>query len=166
MALDLKVPLLGDIMQEGTLVEWLRADGARVDKGEPLYRLETDKVTVDVEAPVAGTLRHLAAPPCHRPPASFYCRLKACAHSGQRSDDWEARLTEMLTTPAVYLPEWVMCAGCRTIAYGKRFRRDLLVCPECGRPERMSADDRIGAAVAAQYDRPRAQDSGYQIARP
>jgi pyruvate dehydrogenase E2 component (dihydrolipoamide acetyltransferase) len=62
MALDLRVPLLGDIMQEGTLVEWLRADGARVEKGEPLYRLETDKVTVDVEAPAAGTLRHLARP--------------------------------------------------------------------------------------------------------
>jgi pyruvate/2-oxoglutarate dehydrogenase complex dihydrolipoamide acyltransferase (E2) component len=58
--LDLKLPLLGDVMEEGTLVSWLRADGQRVEKGEPLYRLETDKVSVDVEAPEAGVLQQLA----------------------------------------------------------------------------------------------------------
>ncbi len=59
MAVEVRLPLLGDVMQEGTLVEWLCADGARVAKGEALYRLETDKVSLDVEAPATGVLRQL-----------------------------------------------------------------------------------------------------------
>jgi len=57
MATPISIPKLGVSMTEGTLVEWLVADGAQVQAGEPLYRLETDKVENDVEAPVAGTVR-------------------------------------------------------------------------------------------------------------
>ncbi|MBI4491755.1 MAG: E3 binding domain-containing protein, partial [Chloroflexi bacterium] len=60
MAIDLKMPLLGDIMQEGTLVEWLRGQGERVAPGEPIYRVEADKVSLDVAAPAAGVLQQLA----------------------------------------------------------------------------------------------------------
>ena len=35
MAVEVRLPLLGDVMQEGTLVEWLRADGASVERGAP-----------------------------------------------------------------------------------------------------------------------------------
>jgi pyruvate dehydrogenase E2 component (dihydrolipoamide acetyltransferase) len=59
MPTDLKLPLLGDVMQEGTVAEWLKPDGARVERGEPVYRLETDKVTFEVESPEAGYLKHL-----------------------------------------------------------------------------------------------------------
>jgi pyruvate dehydrogenase E2 component (dihydrolipoamide acetyltransferase) len=59
MPTDLKLPLLGDVMQEGTVAEWLRPDGALVERGEPVYRLETDKVTYEVESPEAGYLKHL-----------------------------------------------------------------------------------------------------------
>lgn len=62
MAVDIQMPLLGDVMQEGTLVEWLRPDGARVAKGEPIYRLETDKVSLEVEAPATGILQQVVAP--------------------------------------------------------------------------------------------------------
>ena len=61
MDTELKLPLLGDVMTEGTLAEWLRPDGAEVAKGEPLYQLETDKVSYTVEAPAAGRLVHLVA---------------------------------------------------------------------------------------------------------
>jgi pyruvate/2-oxoglutarate dehydrogenase complex dihydrolipoamide acyltransferase (E2) component len=61
MAVDVRLPVLGDFMLEGTLVEWLRPDGARVEKGEVIYRLETDKVSLDVEAPASGVLRQVAA---------------------------------------------------------------------------------------------------------
>jgi pyruvate dehydrogenase E2 component (dihydrolipoamide acetyltransferase) len=57
--MDLKLPLLGDIMTEGTLAEWLRPSGALVDEGAPLYQLETDKVSLTVEAPVSGVLEQL-----------------------------------------------------------------------------------------------------------
>jgi pyruvate dehydrogenase E2 component (dihydrolipoamide acetyltransferase) len=61
MPTELKLPLLGDVMQEGTLAVWLKPDGAHVSRGEPVYQLETDKVTYAVEAPTAGVLRHIVA---------------------------------------------------------------------------------------------------------
>src|SRR6476646_7175837 len=43
-------------MESGTIVKWLKAEGDRVEKGEPLYELDTDKVTQEVEAEVSGVL--------------------------------------------------------------------------------------------------------------
>lgn len=57
MATSIGIPKLGVAMTEGTVVEWLAADGDAVAAGQVLYRLETDKVENDIEAPVAGTLR-------------------------------------------------------------------------------------------------------------
>jgi pyruvate dehydrogenase E2 component (dihydrolipoamide acetyltransferase) len=59
MAIDLLLPLLGDVMTEGRLVSWLQPDGAAVEAGQALYELESEKVTATVEAPSAGVLRHL-----------------------------------------------------------------------------------------------------------
>jgi pyruvate/2-oxoglutarate dehydrogenase complex dihydrolipoamide acyltransferase (E2) component len=60
VATPLNIPKLGTAMSEGTLVEWLVADGDQVDAGQPVYRLETDKVENEVEAPVGGRLKILA----------------------------------------------------------------------------------------------------------
>ena len=54
MAVPINIPKLGVSMTEGTLVEWLVQDGDEVAAGQVLYRIETDKVENDVEAPVAG----------------------------------------------------------------------------------------------------------------
>src|SRR5919199_403782 len=43
-------------MESGTIVRWLKAEGDTVEKGEPLYELDTEKVTQEVEADAAGTL--------------------------------------------------------------------------------------------------------------
>lgn len=59
--MELRIPKLGTSMTEGTLTEWLVADGAAVAAGEELYTVETDKVESSIEAPVAGTLHHQAA---------------------------------------------------------------------------------------------------------
>jgi pyruvate dehydrogenase E2 component (dihydrolipoamide acetyltransferase) len=59
VASDLRLPQLGDIMTEGRLTAWLQADGAAVEAGQPLYDLETDKVSFTVEAPAGGVLRHV-----------------------------------------------------------------------------------------------------------
>jgi pyruvate/2-oxoglutarate dehydrogenase complex dihydrolipoamide acyltransferase (E2) component len=56
VATPLNIPKLGVSMTEGTLVEWLVDDGAAVNAGDVIYRLETDKVENDVEAPVAGVV--------------------------------------------------------------------------------------------------------------
>ncbi len=57
MSTPISIPKLGVSMSEGTLVEWLVADGATVQAGDPLYRIETDKVENEIEAPVSGVVR-------------------------------------------------------------------------------------------------------------
>lgn len=56
MATPINIPKLGVSMTEGTLVQWMVSDGQRVEAGDVLYRLETDKVENDIEAPVAGVV--------------------------------------------------------------------------------------------------------------
>ncbi len=60
MAEEVKLPRLGQGMESGTIVKWLKSEGDEVAKGEPLYELDTDKVTQDVEADVAGVLLKIA----------------------------------------------------------------------------------------------------------
>ncbi len=50
---------VGMNMTEGVVEEWYIADGARVEKGELLYRLETEKVNLDVDAEASGTVKHM-----------------------------------------------------------------------------------------------------------
>jgi pyruvate/2-oxoglutarate dehydrogenase complex dihydrolipoamide acyltransferase (E2) component len=56
---EIRIPKPGDAVMEGTLVEWVAADGARVEAGDVIYRLETEKVEMDIEAPCGGVLRHI-----------------------------------------------------------------------------------------------------------
>jgi pyruvate dehydrogenase E2 component (dihydrolipoamide acetyltransferase) len=60
VAEDVKLPRLGQGMESGTIVKWLKSEGDRVEKGEPLYELDTDKVTQEVEADSAGVLLKIA----------------------------------------------------------------------------------------------------------
>jgi 2-oxoglutarate dehydrogenase E2 component (dihydrolipoamide succinyltransferase) len=57
MAVDINVPSVGESVQEAVLTEWYKKDGERVKKGEPVFVIETDKVTLEVEAETSGTLR-------------------------------------------------------------------------------------------------------------
>ena len=61
MATDIKVPTLGESLSEATVANWLKAVGDTVAKDEPLIELETDKVTIEVNAPAAGTLSEIRA---------------------------------------------------------------------------------------------------------
>ena len=61
MATEILLPKLGFSMNEGQLSEWLAKDGDQVAEGQPLYLLESDKSTNEVEAPSSGTLRIVAA---------------------------------------------------------------------------------------------------------
>src|SRR5437764_2847298 len=60
MATEIKLPRLGQGMESGTIVKWLKAEGDAVEKGEPLYELDTDKVTQEVEADASGVLLKIA----------------------------------------------------------------------------------------------------------
>ena len=56
MATEVKLPRLGQGMESGTIVRWLKNEGEAVKKREPLYELDTDKVTQEVEAEADGVL--------------------------------------------------------------------------------------------------------------
>lgn len=63
MATDVIMPALGVAQEKGTLISWLKAEGQSVTKGEPLMEIETDKATVEVEAPASGILTSVTASP-------------------------------------------------------------------------------------------------------
>ncbi|MEO0498566.1 MAG: biotin/lipoyl-containing protein, partial [Pseudomonadota bacterium] len=61
MATEIVVPALGESVTEGTIAKWLKKVGDSVAVDEPLVELETDKVTLEVNATVAGALANISA---------------------------------------------------------------------------------------------------------
>ena len=61
MAVDVSLPRLGQGMESGTIVRWLKQEGDQVEKGEALYELDTEKVTQEVEADASGVLLKILA---------------------------------------------------------------------------------------------------------
>lgn len=61
MATEIKVPVLGESVTEATVARWLKQPGDTVAMDDPLVELETDKVTLEVNAPAAGTLTEVLA---------------------------------------------------------------------------------------------------------
>jgi pyruvate dehydrogenase E2 component (dihydrolipoamide acetyltransferase) len=59
---DVTMPRLSDTMEEGTIASWLKKPGEKVDRGEVIAQIETDKATMDLTAFEAGTLQEILAP--------------------------------------------------------------------------------------------------------
>ena len=57
--MDVIMPKWGMTMQQATIVRWLKSEGDLVEEGDPLVEVETDKVDVAIESPIAGTLTQL-----------------------------------------------------------------------------------------------------------
>jgi pyruvate dehydrogenase E2 component (dihydrolipoamide acetyltransferase) len=55
------MPKMGDAMEEGTLLKWLKSEGDEVEEGDPIAEIETDKVSMEIEAEDSGTLAQLIA---------------------------------------------------------------------------------------------------------
>jgi pyruvate dehydrogenase E2 component (dihydrolipoamide acetyltransferase) len=62
MVTEVILPKLGQTMEEGTIVEWLKHEGEPVQRGEVLFMVETDKATLEVEASARGFLRKILVP--------------------------------------------------------------------------------------------------------
>lgn len=60
---EIVMPRMGLTMEEGTVVAWLKDVGELVQAGEPLVEIETDKATVEIEAPANGVLRQIVGQP-------------------------------------------------------------------------------------------------------
>lgn len=59
MSVQVEIPSMGESVNEVILLEWLKGDGERVERDEPLCVLETDKANVDLPSPASGALKHL-----------------------------------------------------------------------------------------------------------
>jgi pyruvate dehydrogenase E2 component (dihydrolipoamide acetyltransferase) len=62
MATEVILPKLGQTMEEGTIVEWLKNEGEEVQRGDVLFTVESDKATLEAEAPARGYLRKILVP--------------------------------------------------------------------------------------------------------
>jgi pyruvate/2-oxoglutarate dehydrogenase complex dihydrolipoamide acyltransferase (E2) component len=62
MITEVLMPPLGETMDEGKILRWLKKEGEPVEKGEPLLEIETDKTTVQLESFGAGVLRKIFQP--------------------------------------------------------------------------------------------------------
>ena len=91
MATNVIMPALGVAQQTGTLLKWLKAEGQPVSKGEPLMEVETDKATVEIEAPGSGVLANVTASPGDEVPVGN--RIAVLLAPG------EAASTEVLHSP-------------------------------------------------------------------
>src|SRR3989337_1589048 len=61
MATRIDMPQLGLTMEKGTILQWLRAEGETVQKGQPVVLIQTEKVEFEVEAPAPGALLRVVA---------------------------------------------------------------------------------------------------------
>lgn len=103
MATEIIIPKLGMTMEEGTVAEWLVPDGAEVQAGQPVYRLETEKIEMEVEAEAAGTVRHVVASGTTLPPGAVVGYLLA---AGERMPEGvpAAAPVEAGTAPGMAAP--------------------------------------------------------------
>jgi pyruvate dehydrogenase E2 component (dihydrolipoamide acetyltransferase) len=62
VATEITLPRLGQGMESGTIVRWLKAEGDTVERDEPIYEVDTEKVTQEVESPIAGVLLKILVP--------------------------------------------------------------------------------------------------------
>jgi pyruvate dehydrogenase E2 component (dihydrolipoamide acetyltransferase) len=62
MVTDVIMPRLGLLMKQGTIGKWLKKEGESVEKGEPLFEVEAEKITKKIEAPESGVLRRILVP--------------------------------------------------------------------------------------------------------
>ena len=61
MEVEVTMPRLGQEMTKGTIVEWYKKEGDRVEEFEPLFLVDTEKATMDVESEVTGVLKKILA---------------------------------------------------------------------------------------------------------
>ena len=99
MATEVKLPRLGQGMESGTVVRWLKQEGERVEKGEPLYELDTEKVTQEVEAEASGVLLKIAVQEGEVPVGQTVAVIGEEGEDVPQAEEPEAEETEVDETP-------------------------------------------------------------------
>lgn len=58
---EIRLPALAEDQVDATVIRWLRQEGDRVQAGDPILEVETDKAAVEIESPASGRLREIRA---------------------------------------------------------------------------------------------------------
>ncbi len=77
MATEVLLVKAGMTMTEGSVAEWYVPDGGTVEQGQPLYRMETEKIELEVEAEASGVVRHVAPEGASLPPGALIAYILA-----------------------------------------------------------------------------------------
>ena len=88
MAEVIRMPRMSDTMEEGNIIAWHKKEGDKIEPGELLAEIETDKATMDFESLWEGHLLHIAIKKGAVPVESIIAVI------GQKDDDWKAALAE------------------------------------------------------------------------
>lgn len=105
MAIEITVPRLGWSMEEGTFSAWLKNAGDRVEAGDPLFALDSDKVTMDVESLDSGILHILSDAPGPGAVVTVGQRLGYLLAEGEKAPvERRAAAVEILVTRTVAMP--------------------------------------------------------------
>jgi pyruvate dehydrogenase E2 component (dihydrolipoamide acetyltransferase) len=111
VATEVILPRLGQGMESGTIVRWLKSEGEPVAKGEPLFELDTDKVTQEVEAEAAGVLLRIAVSEGEVPVGRTIAFIGAEGEdvpevaAAAPAEETEAKPSEPAPAPAVEAPQ-------------------------------------------------------------
>lgn len=122
MATEVLIPKLGMTMTEGKVAEWLVDDGATVQAGDIVYRLETEKIEFQVEAEAAGTVRHLVGKGTVLPPGSVVAYILAPGEEMPAGGPGPAPTTTAPSTAPVPAPT---AAGAGVRAFASPIARRL-----------------------------------------
>jgi pyruvate dehydrogenase E2 component (dihydrolipoyllysine-residue acetyltransferase) len=159
------LPRLGQGMESGTIVRWLKSEGDEVAKGEPLYELDTDKVTQEVEADIGGVLLRILVPEGEVPvgtPVAFLGEAgEEIPSEAVASDGGDGEVPEAAPEPEVVEPEPAGQLLARTAEQSERIKAsplarriarergiDLAALSGTGPEGRIVAEDVERAAVA------------------
>lgn len=86
MAEIIRMPRMSDTMEEGNIVAWLKKEGDRIESGQTLAEVETDKATMELDAFTDGVLLHIAVP---KGPVAIDGII---AVIGKEGEDWKAAI--------------------------------------------------------------------------
>jgi pyruvate dehydrogenase E2 component (dihydrolipoamide acetyltransferase) len=75
------MPQAGQDLETGTVTEWLKAEGDAVTKGEPLVAVETEKISLELEAPATGVLLRIVVP--DRTPTAILSTIGIIGEAGE-----------------------------------------------------------------------------------
>ncbi len=152
MAVEIKMPRFGLTMKQGRLSKWLKKEGDKVEKGEPLFEVETEKITNVVQSVASGILFQIVVPAGRTVPVGAV--LAIVAEAGETPE----RIEGILVLPAEEAPRAAAASGQAASAVGtgreayvpatpaaKRLARELGVdlsrVPATGREGRVTEED-------------------------